>query len=89
MCDTLKEVYKVKYKGVGCEYTRDEDRTLAADPRKYIDKILDHYKKPLKMFGEKPKKAKPPLEARDHPEKDLFEFCDQDQTIQFLTNDGE
>ena len=46
-CDTLKEVYKLKLKDVGplsyhlgCLYTRDEDGTLVADPRKYVDKIL-------------------------------------------------
>ena len=39
-CDTLKEKYKLKLKGVGpikynlgCGYTRDEDGTLVADPR--------------------------------------------------------
>ena len=56
----LKGVYKLKLKGVGplsyhlgCGYTRDEDGTLVADPRKNVDKILESYEK---MFGEKPKK---------------------------------
>ena len=47
-CDTLKEKYKLKLKGVGpisyhlgCEYTRDEDGTLVADPRIYVEKILE------------------------------------------------
>ena len=47
-CDTLKEKYKLKLKGVGpisyhlaCGYTRDEDGTLVADPRKYVEKILE------------------------------------------------
>ena len=46
-CDTLKEKYRLKLKGVGplsnhlnCTYTRDEDETLVTDPRKYVDKIL-------------------------------------------------
>ena len=59
-CDTLKEKYKLKLKGVGpinyhlgCGYTRDEDGTLVADPRKYVEKILESYEK---TFGEKPKK---------------------------------
>ena len=41
-CDTLKEKYKLKLKGVspiryhlGCGYTRGEDGMLVADPRKY------------------------------------------------------
>ena len=66
-CDSLKKVYKLKLKGVGplsyhlgSGYTRDEDGTLAAETRKYVDKILEPYEK---MFGEKPNKARPPLEA--------------------------
>ena len=58
-CDTLKEKYKLKLKGVGpinyhlgCGYTRDEDGTLVADLRKYVEKILKSYEK---TFGEKPK----------------------------------
>ena len=49
-CDTLKEEDKLKLKGVGpisyhlrCGYTRDEDGTLVADPRKYVGKILESY----------------------------------------------
>ena len=53
-CDTLKEKYKLKLKGVGtinyhlgCGYTRDEDGTLDADRRKYsyVIKILESYMK--------------------------------------------
>ena len=69
-CDTLKEVYKLKLKGVGpliyhlgCGYTRDEDGTLVADPRKDVDEILESYEK---MFGEKLQKARTPLIAGDH-----------------------
>ena len=54
LCDTLKEKYKLKLKGVGpisyhlrCGYTRDEDGTLVADPRKYVEKSLSHMKKCL------------------------------------------
>ena len=83
-CDKLKEKYKLKLKGVGpinyhlgCGYTRDEDGTLVADPRKYVEKILESYEK---TFGEKPKKIKTPLVGGDHPESDISDFCDQDQT---------
>ena len=93
ICDALTEVYKLKLKGVeplsyhlDCGYTRDEDGTLAADPRKYVDKILEPYEK---MFGEKLKKARPPLEARDHTENDYSEFCDQDQIKQYQTTVGQ
>ena len=92
-CDTLKEKYKLKLKGVGpinyhlgCGYTRDEDGTLVADPRKYVEKILESYEK---TFGEKPKKTKAPLVGGDHPESDTSDFCDQDQTKQYQTIVGQ
>ena len=92
-CDTLKEKYKLKLKGVGpinyhlgCGYTRDEDGTLVADPRKYVEKILESYEK---TFGEKPKKTKAPLVGEDHPESDTSDFCDQDQTKQYQTIVGQ
>ena len=88
-CDTLKEKYKLKLKGVGpisyhlgCGYTRDEDGTLAADPRKCVEKILESYEK---ILGNKPKKTRTPLMAGDHPENDLSKFCDQDQIEQYQT----
>ena len=77
-CDTLKEKYKLKLKGVGpikyhlgCGYTRDEDGTLVADPRKCVEKIFESY---AIMFGNKPKKTRTPLMAGDHPENDLSDF---------------
>ena len=92
-CDTLKEKYKLKLKGVGpinyhlgCGYTRDEDGTLVADPRKYVEKILESYEK---TFGEKPKKTKTPLVRGDRPESDIFDFCDQDQIKQYQTIVGQ
>ena len=60
-CDTLKEKYKLKLKGVGpinyhlgCGCTRDEDGTLVADPRKYVEKILESYEKPLEKNQRRP-----------------------------------
>ena len=92
-CDTLKEKYKLKLKGVGaischlgCGYTRDEDGTLDADPRKYVEKIFESYEQ---MFGSKPKKTRTPLMAGDHPENDLSGFCDQDQIKQYQTIVGQ
>ena len=44
-CDTLKEIYQLRLKGLGplsyhlvCGHTRVEDGILAADPRKYVCK---------------------------------------------------
>ena len=58
-CDTLKEKYKLKLEGVGpinyhlgCGYARDKDGTLVADPRKYVEKILESYEKNLEKTKE-------------------------------------
>ena len=91
-CDTLKNKYKLKIKGVGplsyhlgCGYTRDEDRTVVADRMIFVDKIVESYEK---VFGEKPKKTRTPIVAGDQPEIDLSEFCDEDQTKQYQTIAG-
>ena len=73
-CNELKKKYNLKLKGVGpleyhlgCTYKKDPDGTLAADPRRYVNKILESFKR---MFKEKPRKSRPPLEGGDHPEHD-------------------
>ena len=92
-CNELKEKYNLKLKGVGpleyhlgCTYKKDPDGTLAADPRKYVNKILESYER---MFNEKPRKSRPPLEGGDHPELDTSELCDDHQTKQFQTLIGQ
>ena len=82
-------MYNLKLKGVGpleyhlgCTYKKDPDRTLAADPRRYVNKILESYER---MFKEKPSKSRPPLEGGDHLELDTSELCDDHQTKQFQT----
>ena len=47
-CNELKKKYNLKLKGVGpleyhlgCTYKKDPDGTLAADPRRYVNKILE------------------------------------------------
>ena len=91
-CHTLKE-YNLKLKGVGpisyhlgCGYTRDEDGTLVADPRKYVKMILESYEK---MFREKPKKTRTPLMAGDHPESNQSDFCNQDHINKYQTIVGQ
>ena len=92
-CNELKEKYNLKLKGVGpldyhlgCTYKKDPDGTLAADPRRYINKILESYER---MFKEKPRKSRPPLEGGDHPELHTPELCDEHQTNQFQTLVGQ
>ena len=50
----LKEKFKLKIKGngpleyhLGCDYKQDKDGTSVAQPIKYINKILESYKKKL------------------------------------------
>ena len=86
-CNELKKKYNLKLKGVGpleyhlgWTYKKDPDGTLAADPRRYANKILESYER---MFKEKPRKSRPPLEGGDHPELHTPELCDEHQTNQF------
>ena len=60
-CNELKKKYNLKLKGVGpleyhlgCTYKKDPDGTLAADPRRYVNKILESYER---MFKEKTKNS--------------------------------
>ena len=77
----LKKRYNLKLKGagpleyhLGCTHKKDSDGTLATDPRRYVNKILESYER---MFKEKPGKSRPPLEGGDHPELDTSELCDE------------
>ena len=92
-CNELKKRYNLKLKGagpleyhLGCTYKKDPDGTLAADPRRCVNKILESYER---MFKEKPGKSRPPLEGGDHPELDASELCDEHQTKQFQTLIGQ
>ena len=92
-CNELKKGYNLKLKGVGsleyhlgCTYKKDPDGTLAADPRRYVNKILESYER---MFKEKPRKSRPPLEEGDHPELHTPELCDEHQTNQLQTLVGQ
>jgi hypothetical protein len=74
----LKSQYNLKIKGdgpieyhLGCTYRHDPDGTLIADPKRYVDKLMDNF---FQTFGHKPKKARPPLTAKDHPELDDSEL---------------
>ena len=92
-CNKLKKRYNLKLKGVGpleyhlgCTYKKDPDGTLAADPRRYVNKMLESYER---MFKEKPRKSRPPLEEGDHPELHTPELCDGHQTNQLQTLVGQ
>ena len=84
---TLKEKFKLKLKGVGplefhlgCDYGKDPDGTLFSQPKKYIERLKEAYKR---FFNEDPPKGlKSPLDKLDHPELDTSEIMtDEGSTI--------
>ena len=90
----LKDKFMLKIKGdgpleyhLGCDYKLDKDGTLVAQPTKYINKILDSYKKifPNGNFIN----AKSPLEKNDHPELDNSELCNEEQITKNMSMIGQ
>ena len=54
------------------DYFEDPDGTFVSQPKKYIDKLADTYKR---LFNEDPPKGyKTPLDKNDHPELDTSEI---------------
>ena len=51
----------------------------------YVSKMMEYYER---MFSTKPKKARPPLEAGDHPELDQSDFCNE-EIKQYQTSIGQ
>ena len=86
----LKEDYKLKVKGdgplshhLGADYTRDKDKTLVCQPKKYIDRLLESYQS---MFKEDPfKNMRTPLEKNDHFELDDTELLTGESIQHYLT----
>ena len=61
--------------------------TLKSQPKKYIDKLADTYKK---LFNEDPPKGyKTPLDKNDHPELDTSEILEGDMATKYLTMVGQ
>jgi hypothetical protein len=71
--DELMNTHGFKLKGtgpicfhLGCHFGRDPDGTLFMQPKKYIEKMKENYKR---LFGAKEKSTyRSPLEKGDHPE---------------------
>ena len=72
----LKGSHKIKYL-LGCDYWRDENGVLCSSPKQYIDKMMDTYER---LFNEKPRSYRSPLEENAHPELDTSDFCDEEET---------
>ena len=90
----FKTKYHLKVKGdgklnyhLGAHYFEDLDGTFVSQPRKYIDKLADTYKR---LFNyEPPKGYKTPLDKNDHPELDTSEILEADMVAKYLTMVGQ
>ena len=72
---------------LGCDYKLGKDGTLVAQPTRYINKILESYKK---MFPDKNFiNAISPLEKNDHRELDNSELCNEEQITKYLCMIGQ
>ena len=90
----FKSKYHLKVKGDGkltyylsADYFEDPDGTFVSQPKKYIDKLADTYKR---LFNEDPPKGyKTPLDKNDHPELDTSEILEGDMAAKYLTMVGQ
>ena len=72
---------------LGAEYFEDPDGTFVSQPRKYIDRLADTYKR---LFNEDPPKGyKKPLDKNDHPDLDTSEIHEGDMAAKYLTMLGQ
>ena len=89
-----KSKYLLKVKGdgkltyyLGADYYEDPDGTFVSQPKKYIDKLADTYKR---LFNEDPPKGyKTPLDKNDHPELDTSEILEGDMAAKYWTMVGQ
>ena len=95
---TIIQIFKTKYhlkvKGdgklnyyLGADYFEDPDGTFFSQPRKYIDKLADTYRR---LFNDDPLKGyKTHLDKNDHPELDTSEILEGDMAAKYLTMVGQ
>ena len=90
----FKSKYHLKVKGdgkltyhLGADYFEVPEGTFVSQPKKYIDKLADTYKR---LFNEDPPKAyKTPLDKNDHPELDTSEILEGHMAAKYLTMVGQ
>ena len=71
----VKEDGKLTYH-LGADYFEDPDGTFVSQPKKYIDKLADTYRR---LFNDDPPKGyKTPLDKNDLPELDISEIPEKD-----------
>ena len=91
---TLKEDYELKVKGdgplshhLGADCTRDKDKTLVCQPKKYIDRLIDSYHSMFKQ--DPPKYMRTPLDKNDLQELDDTELLTGESIQHYLTMIGQ
>ena len=92
--NTFKTNSLLKIKGddkltyhLGADYFEDPDGTLVSQPKKYIDKLPQTYKR---LFNEDiPRGTKTPLDKNDHPEMDTSEVLEGEMVSKYLTMVGQ
>ena len=69
------------------DYFEDPDGTFVSQPKKYINKLADTYKR---LFNEdQPKGYKTSLDKNDQPELDTDEILEGDMAAKYLTMVGQ
>ena len=89
----FKSKYHLRVKGdgkltyhLGADYFEDPDGTFVSQPKQYIDKLADTYKR---LFNEDPPTGhKTPLDKNDHPKQDISEILEGDMAAKYLTMVG-
>ena len=90
----LKEDYKPKVKRdgplnhhFGADYTRNKDKTLVCQPKKYIDRLFESYQSMVKQ--DPPKNMRILMDKNDHPELDDTELLTGESIQYYLTMIGQ
>ena len=82
----VKEDGKLSYH-LGADYFEDPDGTFVSQPRKYIDKLAETYKR---LFNDEPPKGhKTPLDKNNHSELDSSEILEGHMGAKYLTMVGQ
>ena len=72
---------------LGTDYFEDQDGTFVSQPKKYIDKLAETYKR---LFNEDPPKCcEIPLDKNDHLELDTSKILEGDMAAKYLTLVGQ
>ena len=92
--DIFKIKYSLNFKGdgklsyhLGADYFEDTDGTFVSQPKKYIDKLPDTYKR--RFNEDSPEGYKTPFDKNDHPELDTSEVLEGDMAAKYLTMVGQ